>query len=62
MDRLNQIGNTFGHTPANSFVSNVSEPRLDQIQPRTGSGNNVQIQSLMVVEPGFDSRMLYDKT
>ena len=62
VDRLNQVGNTVEHTQANSFIANVSEPTLDQIQPRTGSGNIVQMEPRMAFELGFDPRMLYDKT
>ena len=57
VDRLNQVGNTFEHTPANPFVGNFSEPTLDQIQPRTGSGNKVQMEPRMACEPGCDPRM-----
>ena len=54
MDRLDQIGNAFENTATDTFVSNLPEPALDQIQPGTGCGNKVQMETWMPFQPGFD--------
>ena len=58
VDGIDQIGNTFENTPANTFVGDLAEPALDKIQPRAGGGDEVQMEPRMPFEPGFDSRML----
>ena len=54
VDHLSQVVDTVEHTPANPFISNFSEPTLDQIQPRTGSGNTVQMEPRMAGEQPFE--------
>ena len=57
---LNSGQATLGPTPADPAVGNLSDSTLDQIQPRIGSGNTVEMAPRMAVEPGFDSRIHHD--
>ena len=58
MNGIDQVGNAFENTPANTFVCDLPEPALDQIQPGAGSRDEVQMEPWMPFEPGFNSRML----
>lgn len=58
VDGIDQVRDAFENTPANTFVSDLTEPTLDQIQPGTGGRNEVQMEPGMPFEPGFDPRML----
>jgi len=58
LDRSNQFGDAVETAAANPLVGNLSKPALDQIQPRTRRGDEVDVESGMSSYPGFDPRVL----
>ncbi len=58
MDNFDQIRHAFENTSTDTFVGNFAEPALNEIQPRTGRGDEMQMEPWMSFEPGFNSWML----
>ena len=57
IDGRNQFRNAFEGTTADTLVGDFAEPTLDQIQPGTGSWNEMQMEPGMPLEPGFHAGM-----
>ena len=56
-DGSKQFRNTAKTAAANPLVGNLSKPTLDQIQPRTRRRDEVDVESGMSSDPGFDPRV-----
>jgi hypothetical protein len=56
-DRSDQFRDALETAAANPLVGNLSKPTLDQIQPRTRRRDEVDVESGMSSQPGFDPRM-----
>ncbi len=67
LDRSNQLRNAVETAAANPLVGYLSKPTLDQLQPRTRRRDEVDVESGMSADPGFDPRVfvgcvvVYDK-
>ena len=42
------------HAPTYAFARDLSEPSLDQVEPRTAGGREMQDKARMIGQPGFD--------
>ena len=56
-DRSNQFRDALEASAANPLVGNLSKPTLDQIQPRTRRRDEVDVESGMSSQPGFNPRV-----
>src|SRR3990172_1327372 len=50
-DRLDHFGNASESAPANPFVGQVPEPALDQVEPGTRGGDEVNVEARMFRQP-----------
>ena len=57
LNRSNQVRDAVETAAANPLVGNLSKPALDQIQPRARRRDEVDVESGMSSDPGFDSRV-----
>ncbi len=55
LDQIRHIGEG---AATNTLGGNLPEPTLHEVQPGTGSGGKVQLESGMPLDPGFHPRML----
>src|SRR5262245_16956048 len=57
-DGLFELRDAFEHAVANPVVGNVPKPALDDIEPRTAGRDEVNVESLVSLQPTLDLRML----
>lgn len=68
LDGSNQVREAVETAATIPLVGHLSKPALDQIQPRTRRWDEVDVESGMSSDPGFDSRVfvgfviVHDKT
>ena len=56
-DCLDQLLNVAEGTASQPLVCDLTEPSLDEIQPRTARGNKVHVKAGMTLQPRFYARM-----
>jgi hypothetical protein len=54
LDRGDQFVDAAEHTAADPLVGQLAEPPLRQVQPRAGGRGEVQVETGMLGQPGFD--------
>ena len=52
-DRLDQLYYATKRASTNAFIGDLAEPALDQVQPGTARGNEVNVKPLVPFQPGF---------
>ena len=58
LDGFDQFLHAFENAPTNPFSGDFTKPPLHQIQPGRTGGNEMQVESLVPLNPLFDLRML----
>ena len=57
-NRVDQLPDSTERAATQPFVGDFAEPALDQIQPRTARGNEMNVESPMPFQPRLDLGML----
>ena len=57
VDSGDQIRDVSERASTDALVGNLAEPALHHVQPRAGSGNEMQVEAGMAFQPGLDARM-----
>ena len=58
LDGGDQLRHVFEDAASNAFVCDFAEPALHHVDPGTGRWDEVQMESRISFQPGFDTRML----
>ena len=56
-NRVDQLLDASEHSAADPLVGNLAEPSFDQIQPGTARGDEVEVETLVPLQPGLDLGM-----
>jgi len=57
VDSGNQIRDVPERASTDALVGNLAEPALHHVQPRAGSGNEMQVEAGMASQPRLDARL-----
>ena len=57
VDRFNQGADIRECTATQSFVGHLTEPPFHHVEPRTGCGNEMQMEPWVTFQPGSNTRM-----
>lgn len=57
VDSGDQIRDVLEGASTDTLVGNLAEPALHHVQPRAGSGNEMQVEAGMAFQPGMDARL-----
>lgn len=57
LDGSHQRRDVFERAATNAFVCDFPEPTFDQVEPRTGRGDKMQMESRMTFQPRLDPGM-----